>query len=51
MIVVHTANVDVEDDLINGAVGVVKHVDLRWMEGTQTLKYQNFDYQNIFAYE
>ena len=34
MIVVHTANVDVEDGLTNGATGVVKHVDFRWMEGT-----------------
>ena len=34
MIVVHTANVDVEDGLTNGATGVVKHIDFRWMEGT-----------------
>ena len=33
MIVVHTANVDVEDGLTNGATGVVKHIDFR-MEGT-----------------
>ena len=29
MIVVHTANVDVEDGLTNGATGVVKHIDFR----------------------
>ena len=29
MIVVHTANVDEEDGLINGATGVVKHIDFR----------------------
>ena len=34
MIVVHTANVDVEDGLTNGATGVVKHIVFRWMEGT-----------------
>ena len=34
MIVVHTANVDVEDGLTSGATGVVKHIDFRWMEGT-----------------
>ena len=34
MNVVHTANVDVEDGLTNGATGVVKHIDFRWMEGT-----------------
>ena len=34
MIVVHTPNVDVEDGLTNGATGVAKHVDFRWMEGT-----------------
>ena len=34
MIVVQTANVDVEDGLTNGATGVVKHIDFRWMEGT-----------------
>ena len=34
MIVVHTANVDVEDGLTNYATGVVKHIDFRWMEGT-----------------
>ena len=33
MIVVHTANVDVDDGLTNGATGVVKHIDFR-MEGT-----------------
>ena len=33
MIVVHTANVDVEDGLTNGATGVVKQIDFR-MEGT-----------------
>ena len=33
MIVVHTANVDVEDGLTNGATGVVKHIDFK-MEGT-----------------
>ena len=33
MIVVHTANVDVEDGLTNGATGVVKQIDLK-MEGT-----------------
>ena len=33
MIVVHTANVDVEDGLTNGATGVVKEIDFR-MEGT-----------------
>ena len=33
MIVVHTANVDVEDGLTNGATGVVKKIDFR-MEGT-----------------
>ena len=33
MIVVHTANVDVEDGLTNGATGVVKQIDCR-MEGT-----------------
>ena len=33
MIVVHTAYVDVEDGLINGATGVVKQIDFR-MEGT-----------------
>ena len=33
MIVVHTANVDVEDSLTNGANGVVKHIDFR-MEGS-----------------
>ena len=33
MIVVHTANVDVEDGLTNGATGVVKQSDFR-MEGT-----------------
>ena len=33
MIVVHTANVDVEDGLSNGATGVVKQIDFR-MEGT-----------------
>ena len=32
MIVVHTANVDVEDGLTNGATGVVKQIDFR-MEG------------------
>ena len=32
-IVVHTANVDVEDGLTNGATGVVKQIDFR-MEGT-----------------
>ena len=34
MIVFHTANVDVEDGLTNGATGVVKHIDFRWMERT-----------------
>ena len=34
MIVVHTANADVEDGLTNGATGVIKHIDFRWMEGT-----------------
>ena len=29
MIVVHTANVDVEDGLTNGATGVVKQIDFR----------------------
>ena len=29
MTVVHTANVDVEDGLTNGATGVVKHIDFR----------------------
>ena len=33
MIVVHTANVDAEDGLTNGATGVVKQIDFR-MEGT-----------------
>ena len=33
MIVVHTANVHVEDGLTNGATGAVKHIDFR-MEGT-----------------
>ena len=33
MIVVHTASVDVEDGLTNGATGVVKQIDFR-MEGT-----------------
>ena len=33
LIVVHTANVDEEDGLTNGATGVVKHIDLK-MEGT-----------------
>ena len=33
MIVVHTANVDVEDGLTNGATGVVKQIDFR-MAGT-----------------
>ena len=33
MIVVHTANVDIDDGLTNGATGVVKHIDFR-MEGT-----------------
>ena len=33
MIVVHTANVDVEDGLTNGVTGVVKQIDFR-MEGT-----------------
>ena len=33
MIVVHTANVDVDDGLTNGATGVVKHIDFK-MEGT-----------------
>ena len=33
VIVVHTANVDVEDGLTNGATGVVKQIDFR-MEGT-----------------
>ena len=33
MIVVHIANVDVEDGLTNGATGVVKQIDFR-MEGT-----------------
>ena len=33
IIVVHTANVDVEDGLTNGATGVVKQIDFR-MEGT-----------------
>ena len=33
MIVVHTANVDVEDGLTNGATGVVKQIEFR-MEGT-----------------
>ena len=33
MIVVHTANVNVEDGLTNGATGVVKQIDFR-MEGT-----------------
>ena len=33
MIAVHTANVDVEDGITNGATGVVKHIDFRWMEG------------------
>ena len=33
MIVVHTANVDVEDGFTNGATGVVKQIDFR-MEGT-----------------
>ena len=33
MIVVHTANVDVEDGLTNGAFSVVKHIYFR-MEGT-----------------
>ena len=33
MIVVHTANVDVEVGLTNGATGVVKQIDFR-MEGT-----------------
>ena len=33
MIVVHKANVDVEDGLTNGATGVVKQIDFR-MEGT-----------------
>ena len=32
MIVVHTANVDVEDGLTNGATGVVKHIDFRMEE-------------------
>ena len=36
MIVVHTANVDVEDGLTNGATGVVKQIDFR-MEGTNRL--------------
>ena len=33
IIVVHTANADVEDGLTNGATGVVKQIDFR-MEGT-----------------
>ena len=33
MIVVHTANVDVEVGLTNGSTGVVKQIDFR-MEGT-----------------
>ena len=33
LIVVHTANVDEEDGLTNGATGVVKHIYLK-MEGT-----------------
>ena len=33
MIVVHTANVDLEDGLTNGATGVVKHIDFR-IKGT-----------------
>ena len=32
MIVVHTANVDVEDGLTNGATGVVKQIDFRMEE-------------------
>ena len=32
MIVVHTANVDVEDGLTNGATGVVKYIDYRMEE-------------------
>ena len=32
MIVVHTANVDVEDGLTNGATGVVKQLTLEWKE-------------------
>ena len=32
MIVVHTANVDVEDGLTNGATGEVKHIDFRMEE-------------------
>ena len=35
MIVVMTANVDVEDGLTNGASGVVKYIDYR-MEGTNS---------------
>ena len=38
MIVVHTANVDVEDGLTNGATGVVKQIDLR-MEGNKSSKH------------
>ena len=33
MIVVHTANVDIEDGFTNGATGVVKQIDFR-LEGT-----------------
>ena len=36
MIVVHTANVDVEDGLTNGATSVVKQIDFR-IEGTNRL--------------
>ena len=32
MIVAHTANVDVEDGLTNGATGVVKNIDYRVKE-------------------
>ena len=44
MIVVHTANVDVEDGLTNGATDVVKQIDYR-MEGTnrQSIKWVLFD--------
>ena len=36
MIVVHTANVDVEDGLTNDATGIVKYIDYRMEETNRT---------------
>ena len=52
MIVVMTANVDVEDGLKNGANGVVKHIDYR-MEGTSrpSIIWVLFDERNTERYK